>query len=467
MIKSRLIRLYISLSKTELRQFKLWINSPIHNQHRNVIKLFNFLASKRKITATSVQRKRAFNAIFPTENYQEEKLRHLMNYALTTLKDFVGYNQYISKAFESKKNIAQALRQRNMLDLVGIELDKLTIQTENLSLKNAQTSLQHFELESEYFKLEGIQSNAAQTNLPNIFEHLTDFYALSMLKYACITQSQGNVTKANYNSPVLEAILPIIKEQPHPVFQLYFNLYLSLKGTKDNNAHFEQARSLFFNHSNLLNKEEQHEVLLLLINYCIKKRLDTDSNFFIKIGFECYRWGLENNILIQHNLLSRFAYMNIVGMGLKLKEFDWVANFILQYAVFLPLQFQENYQHYATAKLLFKQKKYTQTQRLLSQVEYDYIFLNLDAKTTLLEIYYEEKSWDALEALLISFSRYLQRKQVIAYHKQVYQNIILLTRKLMMLAPYDKKAKKILIQEIKTTNPLAERDWLLKQVDLL
>ncbi|CAA6815947.1 MAG: Unknown protein [uncultured Aureispira sp.] len=33
--------------------------------------------------------------------------------------------------------------------------------------------------------------------------------------------------------------------------------------------------------------------------------------------------------------------------------------------------------------------------------------------------------------------------------------------------PYDKAAKKALLEEIKTTNPLAERDWLLKQIELL
>ena len=67
----------------------------------------------------------------------------------------------------------------------------------------------------------------------------------------------------------------------------------------------------------------------------------------------------------------------------------------------------------------------------------------------LLEIYYEEKSWDSLEAILVSFSRYLQRKQVIAYHKKVYKNIISLTRKLMSLKPYDKVAKKVLLEELK------------------
>jgi hypothetical protein len=467
MIKSKFIRLYQSLSKAELRQLKLWVSSAMHNQHKDTLKLFNFLASRRVISGISIQKKRAFSYIFPNSPYEEKKLRYVMTYALKILIDFIGYNHALLNNFNYKKNITQELRRRNMLRIATIELEKLSEQVANSPLKNAQTSLQYFELECEWFNLEDIQTNKTQTNLPPIFKHLTDFYCLSMLKYACILSSQNNVTKETYATPILKVILPIIKNQNHPIIQLYQYLYKSLDEKTDSHLYLEKAENLFSSNYLLLNTQEQYEVLLLIINYCIKKRLNIDADIFIKKGFDWYKWGLEQEVLIKDGILSRFAYMNIVGMGLKLKEFDWVANFISQYAVYLPAQFQENYQHYATAKLLFKQKKYAQTQRLLIQIEYDYIFLNLDAKTTLLEIYYEEKSWDTLEALLVSFSRYLQRKKVIAYHKKVYKNIISLTRKLMSLKPYDKAAKKALLEEIKTTNPLAERDWLLKQIELL
>jgi hypothetical protein len=467
-MKSRLIRLHVTLDKKELRQFKLWINSPIHNQHQDSIKLFNFIHSRHKMSAITLQKKRAYHFIFPDETYKEERLRYLMNSCFNLLKDFVGYNQAVSDKFEYQKNIIEGLKERNLSDLASIELDKLNIEVNSKATQDATNSLQLFELERNIFELRGTQNRTIQTNLPKMFTHLTDFYTLSMLKYACVAGSHSNITQQNYTIPLLDGVLKEAVQSQHPIVLLYYNLYQTLNQTELNTGfYFEQAGDLFLKHYKELLPQEQNEILLLLINYCIKKRLNIDADSFVKKGFEWYRWGLEHSVLIQKNNLSRFAYLNIVGMGLQLFEFEWVAHFITQYIQYLPSQFQENYQHYTTAKLFFKQKNYIKAQRLLTQIEYDDIFLNLDSKTILLEIYYEEKSWDSLEALLVSFSRYLQRKQVIAYHKQVYKNIISLTRKLMSLKPYDKTAKKMLLDEIKATNPLAERDWLLKQIELL
>lgn len=468
MIKSRLIKLHSTLTKKELRQFKLWIHSPIHNQHQDSIKLFDFIHSRHTLSKVTLQKKRAYKFIFPNQTYKEERLRYLMNSCFVLLKNFVGYNQAVFNNFEQQKNIIEGLKERNLSDLASIELDKLSVEVNNKATQNASNSLQLFELERNFFELRGTQNRSIQTNLPKIFSHLTDYYILSMLKYACVAGSHSNITQQNYTIPLLDGILNEALQSKNPIVLLYYNLYQTLNQTESNtDSYFEQAGLFFLKHYKELLPLEQNEVLLLLINYCIKKRLSIDADSFIKKGFEWYRWGLEHSVLIQKDNLSRFAYLNIVGMGLQLLEFDWVAHFIKEYIQYLPSQFQENYQHYTTAKLFFKQKNYAQAQRLLTQIEYDDIFLNLDSKTMLLEIYYEEKSWDSLEALLVSFSRYLQRKQVIAYHKKVYKNIISLTRKLISLKPYDKAAKKNLLEEIKTTNPLAERDWLLKQIELL
>jgi len=465
MIKSRLIRLYKTFNDKELRVFKNWVRSPVHNQHQDTIKLFNFLESRRKITKITVQKERLFKYLYPTQKYSETKLSYLMNNALQLLKEFIGYYESVLSDFDVKQKLISNLLDRNMHQLASLELEKLVDKADLIATRNATTSLQHFEIEQRKFELIGTQNRSQQTNITNLLHHLTDFYCLSVLKFACTASSHKNVTTQDYNIRLLDAVLADASTSIHPVISMYYNIYQSLE-SKEHSHYFELAETLFLAHYHLLNIQEQYEVLLLLINYCIK-RLNTAEKSFVKKGFDWYNWGLKHSVLIHRNNLSRFAYLNIVGLGLKLEEFDWVAEFIPNYIQYLPIQFQGNYQHYTTAKLCFKQKNYNKAQRLLTQIEYDDIFLNLDTKTMLLEIYYEEKSWDSLEALLVSFSRYLQRKQVIAYHKKVYQNIITLTQKIMSLPSYDKAAKNALLAEVKTTTPLAERDWLIKQIELL
>ncbi|HMX39682.1 MAG TPA: hypothetical protein PKD78_05115, partial [Saprospiraceae bacterium] len=60
----------------------------------------------------------------------------------------------------------------------------------------------------------------------------------------------------------------------------------------------------------------------------------------------------------------------------------------------------------------------------------------------------------------------LQRKEALdPNRKAAYKNMISLMKKLVNLNPYAKAPKEKLRELILSTQPLMERDWLLKQVD--
>jgi tetratricopeptide (TPR) repeat protein len=170
-------------------------------------------------------------------------------------------------------------------------------------------------------------------------------------------------------------------------------------------------------------------------------------------------------ILIENQIVSRWTFLNVILIGLRLKEFDWAGIFIKQYQQFLEPRYRENFVHYCQARLLYEQKKYKEAQRLLVQVEYDDMLINLNAKSMLLKMFYEEEELDALESLLESMRTYLQRKEVIGYHKANYQNIIRYTKKLLRVTPRNKEQKEKLRQEIQHANPLTEKEWLLEMLE--
>ena len=103
--------------------------------------------------------------------------------------------------------------------------------------------------------------------------------------------------------------------------------------------------------------------------------------------------------------------------------------------------------------------------RLLQQVDFDDIFMNMDAKVMLLKMYYHTQQLEALDALLNSFDVFLHRKKILSYHRDNYQNIVRLLRKLVNIPPFDKKGKQQLQTLIQATHPLTEKAWLLEQLD--
>ena len=64
----------------------------MHNQHREVQKLFKCLFLRQNITKVTVLRTRVFSYVFLDEKYNEYKLNTLMTYALDVLKKFISVN---------------------------------------------------------------------------------------------------------------------------------------------------------------------------------------------------------------------------------------------------------------------------------------------------------------------------------------------------------------------------------------
>ncbi len=177
-----------------------------------------------------------------------------------------------------------------------------------------------------------------------------------------------------------------------------------------------------------------------------------------------YRSGLTANIFFVDGILSRWSYTNIVAIGLRLGELNWVKDFIEKYKIYLEIGFQESMYAYNLARFYFVKKEYKKAMSLLLQAELDDVLINVSGKVLLLKMYYELNEFDALESLLSSFKIYLRRNKVISYHKTHYMNIVNFTIELMKLNPYDKESRKRLREKIEGTKSLAEKEWLLEQV---
>jgi hypothetical protein len=148
----------------------------------------------------------------------------------------------------------------------------------------------------------------------------------------------------------------------------------------------------------------------------------------------------------------------------RLGEFDWTSHFIDHFQAYLEKKYQENIVDYSLAKLHFEKGAYDEAMRLLVYADFNDILLQLNAKTMLIKIYFEKEEEDALESLLDSMRTYIQRKQVMGYHKSNYLNIIKFTKKILNLHPFQKEQIQKLKEEIETISPLTEKEWLLAQL---
>lgn len=469
MYKSKLIKIYSNFNRSEKALFKKWVNSPVHNQHKDVLLLFEFIFSKRgHFTTLSITKEKAYQFIYAA-SYNDLRLRHLMSLGVTILEKFVRFLIQDSNDFLQQKSLIQFYKDRELNKFSQQQIQKAKSVQEDQLIKDGPYYHNQYELETAIFEQAGEDERVRTTNLQAIFDAYSTAFVIEILRHACTALTYQNLNKKNqFNIPFLPQVLEQIELGTYQEIisvQFYYYSYKSL--TEPNQAsHYQQLKKLLFEHYQALESSEIKNIHVIALNFCIKQLNNGDEKYVQEV-FDLFKYGLDYNILIKNNVLSRFTYKNIITAALRLKEINWTSQFLEQYTPYLHTKYQKNYHHFASAKLLYTKGDYDETMHLLLQVEYDDLFLNLDAKMILLKIYYEQGSTDALEALLHSFYIYLQRKEIMGYHQSNYKNNIKFTRKLLHLATYDKESLEKLRQQIEQASPLTEKFWLLQQIHKL
>jgi hypothetical protein len=244
---------------------------------------------------------------------------------------------------------------------------------------------------------------------------------------------------------------------------VYAKLLRLFTNPSDENNYFS-LRQLVSENNLLFPTNELTEIYSIIINYATIQ-INTGNNKFLEDLFEFYREVVSQNILLEANSFSPWHFRNIVVIGLRLKEFSWIEQFIHAYSPLLPESQRENSLTFNLASLYFYQKKYDLVIKTLQSVEYDDYTYNLNSKTILICTYYDTGETDALFFLLDSFRAFLNRNNNIPEdRKNLYRNFISFSKKIAKLAPKDEKSKQKLILALEQTKNVASKSWLLEKL---
>lgn len=461
MIKSKCLQLYQSLSKEQHFNFRKWLQQTSGQHHPDALQLFDILGKKTVLNKKTVAAERLFQQLYPEQELRMPRLRHVLSFATKSLELFIKQNYYLNDPLFGQKALLKHGKTHQLKNYAQQQLKQAQKTLQQQTQQNAAYYYQYYQLELEQFELNSAHQRPSSTNLQAIINGFSTFFVINLLRYACISLSHQNLYKANYKLPLLEPVLQAVSRGDYdevPAVLLYYHSYYCHAQAEAADS-FEALKAQLLAEDAVLDRAEYQEVYRLLINYCIRKQNEGKEKF-IQEAFDWYRRGIEQQILLDENgQLSRYTYLNTITLGLKLRQFDWVEQFILDGAANLDAAYKAVYKSYNLGKFYFAIQDYEQAMPLLVQTNTEDLFMNIDIRVMQLKMYYEQESWETLEALLKSFTVFLQRKVVMSYHKTNYQNLIRLTRKLM-----EQTEKERLHQLITKTQPLTERAWLLEQL---
>ncbi len=467
MQKSVLTEIVRSLEKKEIRELNKWLQSPAHNQRQDVIKLFDFLAKNLPNGDEGAEKAKAWKAVFPSQPYDDAYMRQVMYFLLKAIEEYlvfvdmtndrVQYQLALSRIFRERK-LEKAHRQAYRIGRENLKDQPLR---DNYFLRN------QFLFEQDYSQLTNVVQNAS-ANLQETADALEKWFVAEKLHIAYAMLAHRSVYKtATYDDGMLNEILKYCENKTlleEPAIAVYYYAYM-ISTNPEEEEYFDQFESLIKNIDLHFHLSEMRTLYVAALNYCVAKVNRGKVNFSTRL-FNLYRKGLETGYLLENEVVSRYTFGNAVGAALRLREFGWAEKFIEDFQHHLDEKERNSIVNFNQSRVFFEKGDYAHAQRLLMQFEYDDVHLNIIAKTMLLKIYFETDEYDAFESLLESLRTYLQRKAALdATRKASYKNMISLMKKLLQINIFSKSQKETFRELVQKTNPLAERDWFLKQLE--
>lgn len=460
MEKSILWTSLISLSGLERKHFRQWLDSPFFCRKDSPARLYAYLCECLEHRRNPQQE----NAMSRCDMTEIQSFRLLMSELQAQLEAFLVYQTGTNEHFQIR--LAGAWRRKGLEKQFVRAVDQAATVLNKQPLRNRGYYEAMADIAYERYQFSSSVQRTGEHNLQELLDNTETAFILGKLRQSCFALSHQAVYKVNYDFGLLDAVLNQINNTPalleNPAVSLYYHCYLFLTAS-ETEPYFDSFRSLLMLHREFLPADEQRDLYLLAINYCIRKINQQQPGYYIQ-AFSLYKSALEAGLLLENGFLSPFAFNNIVAIALKVGETDWAEQFIFMYAPYLEGRHRDTNMKLNLARVSYLKKDYRAAMLHLQEADYKDLINNLIAKTLLLKIYYETDEYDALNAHLQSMQRFIGRQRVIGYHRDNYLNIIRYTRRLLQLKLSDTGEVCSFRNQIDAATPLTEKDWFLEMI---
>ena len=465
MENSKLIQLLKTFKAKELREFGEWVQSPIINKNEELSNLYLYLKScAPTFAAKKIDRATVYKKLLPKNKYNDKHLNHLMSFLLKLIEQYLAYSKFSENTLQENIYTLQAYTQRGLDKHYNQVLEITKQKLQQVPFRNVDFYFHQYllaETENQYFLKQKIRKFDERLQLAA--NHFDNYLLANKLKYFCEMKDRKMSLAANYELNMQPQIFDFISNkdfEEFPGINVYRVILQTLEQPADRHFFFT-LKKLLKQNANDFPLVELKELYFYAINYCIRK-VNQGEQGFLKELFVIYKECLKENVLIEDEQMSPWTFKNLVGVGLRLKEFQWVEQFIKDNNDLLAEEFRENAFNYNMAELYYYRNDFDKAVNHLNKVEFSDVYYSFDTKKILMKIYFEQDEIDALLSLIASFKIFIKRNVSVSEgNKEAYNNFINVIQQFIKLAT--QKSAPELLKSIENTKPLADRNWLLEQ----
>jgi len=394
----------------------------------------------------------------------------VMSYLFKLLEQYFNYVAIFTKEkqLQNELQLIDKYQELKAPKLYQEKLRQIEQKHKKAVIQNAEYYATQYQLLNKQFEFSSVERPSEEHHLRAISNALDINYIAQKLKQLCFSIAHRSVYKSNFKPNLIDAIIEHVETQnlnTLPAIGIYYHIY-QMFTAENPSPYFQLVKKDLLQHQNTFPQKEMRDIYMMMINYLIRF-MNAGKMNYLQEAFELYKVGLEQNILLENDTITRFTFNNIVRIALKCKALEWATSFVENYHSKLGKNYQKSFYHFGQASIAFEQQEYEKVLEFLQQFYSRDILLNLGAKTLLSKAYYDLGELEVLTAHLEAMYNYIQRNKILGYHRTNYLNIITYLNKLLQVNIYSKKELAILKQAIEQEMTLTEKEWFLECLEKL
>ena len=435
-MSSYVFQILANLTKREQKLFSAYIASASVKPNIKLIKLYEGIsvhAPKYMLAQTDWEQ--IFEQMWPGRKFDKAELHSKMSLLFGLLKQFLSALELKEQKNQQRLLYLRQLRKRGLQDIFETETRKFEKQLDQVAKPSAEDFYYRYRLADEANFFYGQrQLREFDTSLQGKIDQLDTYYLHVRLRESCERLNRHQVLNIAYKPNFFDQWIERLnkEELQEPIWQIYLHILQCYQHPEEASI-YQKLKSLLQNYGHLIDPKEAHGVYSHAQNYCIR-RITVGKVAYLEELFELYQQQLHSGLIIQTGELDHSNYKNIVTLGLRLKKYDWVNEFMEKYRKLVSESYRDNVYHFCKADMLYNQASLKEAIRLLNTVTFTDIFYQISARILLIKLYFEMEEHEGLFYALDAFERFLRRDKSIAKERrESHRNFIICCRRLAKL----------------------------------
>lgn len=487
MKKSKVVQLLSALRKDEISELKDFLISPFFNKSKLVVKLFEVLTKYApEYNEEDIAKEKIYKKVFGSGKFNVQLLRNLSSELYKLVTKYISYSNPTISPYTADVSLIGFCVQRDLPGIYESELKQLeTKLSKHLDMAGLNLLVKHDLLiakksyhrtQNQLLQYSKIAANDTIPLLLYFFNHMfINAYSLTISNAVFNSDIENspvfNLYKKLDSSGVLLDTINYLKENnldDSNTVELHY--YLAKSYIEADVQYLLKAKDLIFKNIDKLDLHFKISITDVLINICIRRTNLYDEISDFEIGFELIKYKVENDLMVDRvdKYIPVYRFRNDFFMVLKLKEYEWLENFVANYINRVAPEFRDSLYHNLMAFLKFYQKNYTEALDHLNKVTFNQFVLKMDVKNLMLFINHELGNFETNLSLIATYKQFLKNNKYVPKTFLFYITLVEIFEDLTYLyLEFDEFKLKKLRDRISQTRVLPNAEWFNEKISYL